>query len=524
MLLTLAPAMLEPPAGWQPHEVWGNLALDVGAHRSSFTLAIAMAALLILGRALLAAEDRKRLRIAFACFIMLFAALPLRAVCLSRDDVGHYGTLVLASNVLLAWGAIGVGGLLVFDLMGKRAGVPKILRDLTITIASVAALVVLLSRSGVNLLSIITTSAVLTAVIGLALQNTLSDLMSGIALQLDSSFAIGDWIRVDKDGQVGVVREIRWRSTVIETRNGDLITIPNGILTKSTIQNFAKDGRENRRWVYFNVHMRHPPNQVIDTVHAALKGIPNVSDKTPPDCVLMDFGDSWGRYAVRYRLVDFRPDDPTDSAVRTRVWYALHRASIELSYPAHNVFVTQLDAQRDQRKLDREHQRRLDAVARVHFFTPLEPKERETLAQGLRHEVYGPGEVIIRAGADGDSLYLICSGDVSVKIGVDGLEREVAILRPGDFFGEMSLMTGEPRRATVVAKHDAECYVVTKAMFEAIVRQNPKLLGEIGHLLHDRQTELEGKRDGLSAEANAARATAQNALMGRIKSFFGLGA
>jgi CRP-like cAMP-binding protein len=270
--------------------------------------------------------------------------------------------------------------------------------------------------------------------------------------------------------------------------------------------------------------MRHAPNLVIETVASALRGIPNVSEKIPPDCVLMDFGDSWARYAVRYRLIDFRPDDPTDSQVRTRIWYALHRASIEFPYPAHNLFITQLDAARDQRKSDFEHQRRMESLSRVHFFKPLGEAERESLAHGLRFEVYGPGEVIIRAGADGDSLYLIRSGDVSVKIGVDGLEREVAVLHAGDFFGEMSLMTGEPRRATVVAKRSTECYVVDKAMFEQIVRENPTLLGEIGRLLHERQTELEGTRDGLSAEAQAGRASAQNLLLNRIKSFFGLGA
>jgi small-conductance mechanosensitive channel/CRP-like cAMP-binding protein len=524
MLLAAAPAMFEPPAGWQPHELWDNLARDAAAHRTALTLGIAMLALLILGRSLLATEDRKRLRIALGCFFLFFVGWPLRAWSLSLGELSHYDTLVVAANVLLAWGTIGVGGLLVFDLMGKRAGIPKILRDLTITIGSVAALVILLSRSGVNLLSIITTSAVLTAVIGLALQNTLADLMSGIALQLDSTFTIGDWIKVDKDGQVGLVREVRWRSTVIETRNGDLITMPNGVITKSVIQNFQKDGRENRRWVYFNVHMRHPPNQVIETVAGALKSIPNVSEKTPPDCVLMDFGDSWGRYAVRYRLVDFRPDDPTDSAVRTRVWYALHRANIELTYPAQNIFVTQLDDQRDKKKVDLEKARRMDALNRVSFFAPLSPTDRQSLARGMRHEVFGPGEVIIRAGEPGASLYLLRSGDVSVKIGVDGLEREVAILEPGKFFGEMSLMTGAPRTATVVAKHDAECYVVDKGMFEEIVRHNPELLSEIGRLLHDRQMELEGTRDDLSAEAHATRAAAQNAFLSRVKSFFGLGA
>src|SRR5262249_45462868 len=155
-------------------------------------------------------------------------------------------------------------------------------------------------------------------------------------------------------------------------------------------------------------------------------------EQVPPDCVLMEFGDSWGRYAVRYRLIDFRPDDPTDSAVRTRIWYAMHRANLELAYPGHNVFVTQLDAAREHRKSDREQRLRLAALDRVSFLGPLEVEERDALAHGVRREVYGPGEVILRMGAQGDSLYLVRSGEVSVKIGVDGLEREIAALKSGD--------------------------------------------------------------------------------------------
>src|SRR5206468_11941884 len=122
------------------------------------------------------------------------------------------------------------------------------------TLASLIALMVALSRSGVNLLSIITTSAVVTAVIGLALQDTLGNLMSGVALQLEASFGVGDWIRVE-DKPVGRVREIRWRSALLETKNGDLLVIPNGMLTKSMIVSFNKQGLEHRQWVTFTAHL-----------------------------------------------------------------------------------------------------------------------------------------------------------------------------------------------------------------------------------------------------------------------------
>jgi CRP-like cAMP-binding protein len=389
-----------------------------------------------------------------------------------------------------------------------------------VTIASLVALVMLLSRSHVNLWSVITTSAVLTAVVGLALQDTLGNLLSGVALQLESTIAIGDWIKLD-ERQIGRVQEIRWRSTVIRTKNDDLVVIPNGLFAKGVITIFAKDGLQNRRWVYFNVHLRHPPNLVQRIVREALVGTPNVSTTPPPDCITWRYHESWLEYAVRYRLVDYVPDDPTDSEVRKRIWYALHRENVEMPYPGYNVFLTELNAARAQSKAERERAQRLELLARVGILSPLDDDERLRVADGLHHVVFGAGEVILREGEAGDSLFVLRSGEVNVRIGVDGLEKEVAHLGVGEFFGEMSLMTGEPRRATVVAKSDVECYVIDRALFQKILQGNAGLADKIGRLLSEREMKNKIEREGLSAEAARAHADHQG-LAARIRSIFGL--
>jgi CRP-like cAMP-binding protein len=311
------------------------------------------------------------------------------------------------------------------------------------------------------------------------------------------------------------------RSTVIQTKNGERMSIPNGLFAKGVVTTFNKDGLESRRWVYFNVHLRHPPNQVQKAVLDALAGTPNVSTSTPPDCIVLSFEPSCLKYAVRYRLVDFVPDDPTDSEVRKRIWYALHRQGIEIPYPGHNIFVTELNAEREHNKAEREHERRQEFLAKVDLFALLDLQERQHLVAGLRHVVFGGGEVILRAGEPGDSLYVIASGEVSVRLEVDDLEKEVATLQAGQFFGEMSLMTGEPRRATVVAKNDAECYVIDRALFQEILHKNASLAGRIVQLLSEREMRNKIEREGLSAAAERLHADHQ-ALLGRIKSFFGL--
>ncbi len=512
--------MNPPHQNWAPDDFFHYLNLEVVEHRHALAIGALFFLMLVIGRALLPPADRVRVRIALAALTFFFLAVPLAAFLKAVGLEGAHSGLRLAAVIALSWGIIGVFGLVFFDLLGRRFGVPKIYRDITITAVSIVTLVVVLSNSGVNFLSIITTSAVLTAVIGLALQDTLGNLMSGIAMQLEAPFSIGDWIRVD-DRAIGRVLEIRWRSTLIQTKNDDLVVIPNAILTKGVVSIFSKDELQNRRWVYFNVHLRHSPNLVEKVVKDALTGTPNVSTLKPPDCITWHYHESWLEYAVRYRLVDFLPDDPTDSEVRKRIWYALHRNNIEMPYPGYNLFLTPLDDARAQLKSDKELKRRVTAIENVSFFAPLSLAERQLAADGLVHRVYGAGEVMIRAGAEAHDLYLVVEGEASVKIDIDGLEKEVATLHSGEFFGEMSLMTGAPRSATVVARTDVDCYVLNRAIFKQLLDKNPSLLGQVGQLFTEREVKLKMDRDGLSAAAARQHVEHQD-LVGRIKSFFGI--
>jgi small-conductance mechanosensitive channel/CRP-like cAMP-binding protein len=515
-----SPAMIAAPPGWQAHRFWHDLELELHTRQLGLTVACVALALLVLGRALLPAADRARVRLAIVFVATYVLLLIVKAALLNVGMEAGYATADLAAAVALAWAVAGTSGFLLFDLLGRPLRLPTILRDLSVTFASATALVVLLSRAGVNFLSIITTSAVLTAVIGLALQDTLGNLLSGFALQLESTIAIGDWIRLDERA-IGKVQEIRWRSTVIRTKNDDLVVIPNGLFAKGVITVFNKEGLENRRWVFFNVHLRHPPNQVQRLVREALAGTPNVSTRTPADCITWRYHESWLEYAVRYRLVDYLPDDSTNSEVRKRIWYALHRENIEMPYPGLNVFTTELTAARAQGKAERERASRVALLGRVGILAPLGERARLDMAEGLRQVVYGAGEMIVRAGERGDALYVVRAGAVGVRIGVGSLEREVATLGEGEFFGEMGLMTGDPRRATVVAKSDVECYVIDRALFQEILHANPALADEIGKLLSEREMRNKIEREGMSAEAARAHADHQ-ALLSRIRSFFGL--
>jgi CRP-like cAMP-binding protein len=306
------------------------------------------------------------------------------------------------------------------------------------------------------------------------------------------------------------------------------VLLPNSTLMKGPVTVLGRRHGEPelwRRWVWFNVDFRYPPPDVIGAVEGALRAQPidNVAASPQPNCILMDLHESYGRYAVRYWLKDLAVDDPTDSAVRTRVMYALRRADIPLSIPAHALFVTEESAERKESKSQSERQRRTDALHRVELFAPLEDAELEHLADGLHEAPFTRGEVLTRQGAEAHWLYLLIAGEAAERVAKDGIDTEVARIGAGSFFGEMSLMTGEPRSATVVALSDVECYRLDAAAFRDLLGRRPQLAEPIARLLAERRANLAAVTEGLDAEARRRKMESDSSdLFKKMKAFFKL--
>jgi CRP-like cAMP-binding protein len=236
----------------------------------------------------------------------------------------------------------------------------------------------------------------------------------------------------------------------------------------------------------------------------------------------MDLGDSSGRYALRYWLSNIARDDPTDSVMRTRIYYALRRAHIPLSMPAQAVFLTQESAERKREKSREDADHRLEALRNVSIFSGLSDEERGFLAEHLHSAPFGPQEIMTRQGAVAHWLYIIMKGEASVHVSVQGgAESEVARLGPGDFFGEMGLLTGERRSAPVIALTTVECYRLDKSAFELLVAKRPEVTAHIADLLAKRRVELGAIRDDLEDAAESLRNT-QTDMLQKIRSFFGL--
>ncbi len=459
----------------------------------------------------LARSQRRRIRTALLMFLGALVLILLSAVAAGLGGVSAAKTIHAVGLLLGAFAIVKLASIFVFDVVLHLVhfAPDQILRDILVAFGYLGVGLSLLSRSGVSLSGIVATSAVMTGVIVFSLQDSLSSLLGGLVLEAEKSLSVGDWVKIDQT--VGRVVEMNWRHLTVETRNWETVIIPNSVLMKTQVVVLGRRSGQPtqwRRWVWFNVDFRIPPTEVIRVVTEALHAEPvdGAAAEPKPNCVLMDFKESYCQYAARYWLSDLAADDPTDSRVRARIYFALQRAGIPLSVPAFTAFVEEQSQQRKQLHHEREIQQRLGALnlAHVELFEKLNEDERRRLVERLRYAAFAKGEVITRQGAEAHWLYILTKGSAEVLLSVDsGENKQVAILHAGDFFGEMSLLTGEPRSATVKSLEDAECYRLDRQAFEDILRARPEITQHLSEVLARRKVELEAVRHDLDAAAQA---------------------
>jgi small-conductance mechanosensitive channel/CRP-like cAMP-binding protein len=506
-------------------ELWSTLGAELWAARTPF-IVLAYVVIRIASQNAVRL-DRYHMKAAGSLVAGHLVAVLVGAVQRHYGYDAQIASVVSLALILLA--SVTIGITLVFRLLLPRVGfmLPRIMIDLVTAVCTLVVMIIVGKRAGFSVAGLITTSAVLTAVIGFSLQDTLGNVMGGLSLQLDKSVAVGDWITLGTGQPTGRVTEIRWRYTAIETRNWETVIIPNGVLVKSQVTILGRRAGEPiqlRRHLEFFVDFRTSPTDVITACEAALRAtsLPAMATTPAPQVLFFGVRDSFAVYAVRYWLRDLNVDESTDSAVRVRVWFALKRASIALSIPAQSMFLTVENAERAQRKASEDLAQRLAALNTVDLFRGLSEATREMLAEALTRMPFAAGEAVTREGDSDDGLYMLVDGEAAVRIGNAGAEREVARLRAGQFFGEMSLMTGESRTATVIAATDLVTYRVAKPAFQKVLQETPGLAEQIADVLVERRTALNAAQNERDDARRTRIENARKDLVGKIRGFFGL--
>src|SRR5262245_11203164 len=449
------------------------------------------------------------------------AAMALLAFDLPRaSGIVHTIFRVVTAVALIRLFSFAVFRLLL-PLAGKRP--TRIVEDLAIVAAYVGYGLVQLRAAGVDLGSLVTTSAILTAVIAFAMQDTLGNVLGGLAIQLDNSVQVGDWIKLDDLS--GRVRDIRWRTTLIETRNWETVLIPNSALMKGRVSILGR--REDptpawRRTLHFILDPGVPPARVIAIVEDEMRefAIPNVARTPAPSCVLNGFDQGNLRYQLRYFLTDFVEDDTTDSMVRVHLFTSLQRAGIRMAEPQQTVHAVQRDEAHAETVKKRELTRRLEVLNSLPLFAPLSDAEKADIAERLQYAPFARGDAITKQGNAAHWLYLLAFGEAEVHYAPPGGGPQlVGTVHAGQFFGEMALINGEARSATVTAKTDIECYRLDRASFQALLRARPEVASEVRRVIGSRKSDLEQARDAF-ARVPESIDEKKTRLLTRIKRFF----
>ena len=396
----------------------------------------------------------------------------------------------------------------------QKAHAPKFLSQLVgLLIFVTAVLFVLTVGYGQDISVLLGASGVAAIVLGLALQDLLGNVIAGIALELGKPFAPGDWLVVD--GKHAEVIEVNWRSTRLRDNDDIYLDIPNKHIVGTTITNLTHPNRQHGIRLHIGFDYNTPPNLVREALVRAASTAVGVLPSPAPKVFLKDFGDSSIVYEIRFWMEDESKYNDILDAIRTNVWYEAQRSGLKIPFPIRTIQIERPKTEaRDKFEVARTSMRRQP------FLQLLAPPQLDRLLNDARLLRFGRGERVIEQGAEGRSMFILVHGDAEVFVNINGIEKPVATLHGGDYCGEMSLLTGEPRSASVVAKTDCEMWEIGKEVLAEILAENQPLVEKLSEILAVRKLNTEGIVASATASADV-QAKQQEYKAGFLKRLYG---
>jgi len=482
--------------------------------------ALVVVPLALLG--LLALARLARVRPAFRPLVGPFAACALAAVVMvfAGPPTGQspIGLLYLLPVLVLVVRATSLAFQWVF--YRRQGSPPPSLLDSVVSVLLYGIGVGAIASQwfDVELTPFLATSAVVGAVVGLALQDTLGNLFAGIALHSEAPVHVGDWVRVgDRDGRV---EQVSWRAMRLRTWDGDTLTVPNNEVARHAVLNYSHPRAPHSRVIVIGVNYHTPPNRVIGILRKVIEQVGLLED--PPSGVrIVGYLESAIHYEIRYYFAAYDDYRRLEGEIYRLIWYHFRRHGIEIPFPVRDVFLHRAAPAVQSRETPADRLER--ALRTVDLFRPLSDDELRKVMARSRPLHYAAGERVIEEGSPGDSFFIIDQGQVLVSKRMGGADREIARLMEGQFFGEMALLTGERRSATIEAATDVDLFMIDKPAFQDILAANPTIAVDISTLLSERREALTHAQDDLTAPLLTPGAgELKNDILGRIRAYFGL--
>ena len=404
--------------------------------------------------------------------------------------------------------------------------IPNIVITLSqVIIFFVATLFVLSNVFSVDLTGILATSGVLTVIIGLAIQPNLSNIFSGLFVNLEKPFIPDDWVTIDDI--TGQIIDISWRSTRIRTFLNTEVTIPNEIVSKSIITNWNRpDQRFSEGYkisITLSFHPHHEPQFISQLLYDSLKKVKPVDGRRSLNLQWVKFidVDQYGmKFAVNFDCTNRQLKNSQENEVLMEIHKTMRHAGVTLTAGRLTTQIKEdvgLGALKyGSRTPDdfnpyimgranpyNESIKNQVLLQKVPIFNYLNTPDIQLIAEVCERKMYEEKEYIVKQNDNDQSLFIIADGVVSVQLNKDdGSCVEIDKLGVGDFFGEMSLMTGEPRVADIVTLRPTLVLEIKKEIMEKLLTENSTFSDKISVVLAERQIELGNAR--LSGEHKSA--------------------
>jgi small-conductance mechanosensitive channel/CRP-like cAMP-binding protein len=423
----------------------------------------------------------------FCLIVAFYAAIAVYGVHASwRNHVG--AAAILLSTALV----VALINRYVWDFYfekKRQTPIPNFLREVVGGIIFLIVLLFVLSygyHAEAQLKGLLAGSGVVAIIVGFAGQNLFAGIIGGISIQINRPYKVGDWLQVGE--RFAEVMEINWRSTRLRTNDAIYLDIPNNEMVSHQIINLHYPTEVHAMRIRVGIEYKNPPNVVKDALFRATSTAEGVLQQPRVRIYLVEFADFAVIYEIKFYMGNHARMNEIMDAIRTNVWYELKRRGITIPFPIRTLQVERKAAL----PVQDDHSEALSILRGEPLFECLSEEQLDHLVKQARLNIFGRGEPVIEEGSPGDSMFVLLRGEANVLVSKNGSTIQVATLNSGDCFGEMSLLTGEPRSATVRA--DRDCYVmeIGKPTMAEVLRDAPDCMVHLSELLAQRKMETEG--------------------------------
>ena len=477
---------------------------------------------------------------ASAPFIFLLIALVLKlnffeqAFRLGPRFYQYVNAAVIFLAVLLAVRLVDAWILRQYEKRRVQFPLPGVLHGFILIVLYLIILFAVFKEAlGFNITPFLATSAIFTAILGLALQGVLSNVLAGISLNLTKSFSRGDWVKIGP--HEGVVLDTNWRETLILDRNSNVIVVPNNTVAAEMIVNFARPDHKTALTIPIKVGSGAPPAVVLDALRQAAREVPEVIAAPAPQAYIQSYDDLGISYLVKFWVTDFARKNTIIGDVARHIWYKFKREKIDVPVffgegiqgvveaVAARAGIEAKDKEKERTYRDLLHSNLLRYPEGERAGQLLVPEDEvRRLAEAVRRRKFTNGEVLFRQGEKGESCFIVAEGAIKGEIVYEERGKRFTSefrVGPGGIFGEMSLFTGLPRTATGVVEDEAELLEITAENFAELLSRNPQLAEVMAELVssrNQRNAEFLSKIKELSAK-DIESSTSRHSILERLK-------